>query len=167
MQRQDVGAAVNASSGNYPMSEMRASLQRVLPANTADAGEGIILEYKNGWSPADRLCRPIACNMHLLRPLTRRSAPPCGAARTLTWSRAPPLDCRRRAARLGGQGRFTVPTWTSASTSNNRRPPAFPVHLPRRSLIKALSLYPGRDQVCSPRDGGAVASAGETIEAGA
>ncbi len=44
-ERQGSGAAVKASQWHYPMSEMRAALQR-LAADTASAG-GIILEYTN------------------------------------------------------------------------------------------------------------------------
>src|SRR6516162_6642847 len=46
-ERQEVGVAVNASQWHYPMSEMRAALQRMAAADTADASEGIILEYTN------------------------------------------------------------------------------------------------------------------------
>src|SRR5499433_3415741 len=46
-ERQAFGAPVNASQWHYPMSEMRAALERLAAANTGDAGEGIILEYAN------------------------------------------------------------------------------------------------------------------------
>jgi hypothetical protein len=52
-ERQDFGAAVNASQWHYPMSETRAALQRLSAADSGEAGEGIILEYTTG-SPADR-----------------------------------------------------------------------------------------------------------------
>src|SRR6201987_790821 len=45
--RQEVGAAVNASQWHYPMWDMRAALQRLAAADNGDAGEGIILEYTN------------------------------------------------------------------------------------------------------------------------
>src|SRR5271154_2852300 len=45
-ERQEVGATVNASEWHYPMSEMRAALQRLAAANSGDTGQGIILEYK-------------------------------------------------------------------------------------------------------------------------
>jgi len=43
-ERQEFGAAVNASQWHYPMAEMRTALQRLAAADTADAGDGIILE---------------------------------------------------------------------------------------------------------------------------
>src|SRR5213594_2889747 len=46
-ERQELGAAVNTSQWHYPMSEMRAALERLAAADTADAGQGIILEYTN------------------------------------------------------------------------------------------------------------------------
>jgi gentisate 1,2-dioxygenase len=47
-ERQDFGATVNASQWHYPMSEMRAALQRLAAANSCDAGEGIMLETPTG-----------------------------------------------------------------------------------------------------------------------
>ncbi len=65
-ERQDFGAAVNASQWHYPMSEMRAALQRQAAAN-GDAGEGVILEYKNRQTLGP-VMPTIACHMQLLRP---------------------------------------------------------------------------------------------------
>ncbi len=44
-ERQDIGPAGNASQWHYPMSEMRAALQRLAAADTPDIGDEIILEY--------------------------------------------------------------------------------------------------------------------------
>src|SRR5260370_26069926 len=65
-ERQDFGAAVNASQWHYPMSEMRAALQLLAAANTGDAGEGIILEYANRVTGGP-VMPTIACHMQLLR----------------------------------------------------------------------------------------------------
>src|SRR5438477_2644473 len=46
-ERQGFGAPVNASQWHYPMSEMRAALQRLAAANTGDGGDGLVLEYIN------------------------------------------------------------------------------------------------------------------------
>jgi 1-hydroxy-2-naphthoate dioxygenase len=66
-ERQDLGAAVNPSPWHYPMSEMRAALQRRADAAPGAAGDGIILEYTN--RAIGGLVMPtIACYMQLLRP---------------------------------------------------------------------------------------------------
>src|SRR5262249_6596347 len=46
-ERQDCGAAVNASQWHYPFSEMRAALQQRAAAAPDGAEHGLILEYKN------------------------------------------------------------------------------------------------------------------------
>src|SRR5436309_11973582 len=43
-ERQDFGPPVNASEWHYPMSEMRAALERLAAASSGDGGEPIILE---------------------------------------------------------------------------------------------------------------------------
>src|SRR5246500_4113275 len=63
-ERQDFGAAVNASHWHYPMSEMRAALQRLA---AADTGDGIMLEYTNRVTGGP-VMPTIACHMQLLRP---------------------------------------------------------------------------------------------------
>src|SRR5271168_4498011 len=65
-ERQALGAAVNTSQWHYPMSEMRAALQRLAAADTGDAGEGIILEYSNRLTGGP-VMPTIACHMQLLR----------------------------------------------------------------------------------------------------
>src|SRR5215471_13119327 len=46
-ERQSFGPAVNSSPWHYPMSEIRATLQRLANAGSAETADGIILEYKN------------------------------------------------------------------------------------------------------------------------
>src|SRR5690242_2364150 len=46
-ERQQLATPVNASQWHYPMSEMRAALQRLAAASTGNAGEEIVLEYSN------------------------------------------------------------------------------------------------------------------------
>jgi gentisate 1,2-dioxygenase len=66
-ERQDFGAAANASQWHYPMSEMRTALQRMAAANTGDPHDGIVLEYKNRVTGGP-VMSTIACHMQLLRP---------------------------------------------------------------------------------------------------
>ena len=89
-ERQDFGAAVNASQWHYPMSEMRAVLQRLAAANSGDTGEGIILEYKNRQTLGP-VMPTIACHMQCscCAPVRRRRRAAASAARTITWSKAP------------------------------------------------------------------------------
>jgi gentisate 1,2-dioxygenase len=47
-ERQESGVAVNASQWHYPMSEMRAALQRLAEASTGDAGEGLCAQTVTG-----------------------------------------------------------------------------------------------------------------------
>jgi hypothetical protein len=81
-ERQDIGAAVNASHWDYPISEMRAALQRLAATGTRDTGEGIVLEYTNR-DTSGPVMPTIACHMQLLRagpdPPPNRS---CVSART-------------------------------------------------------------------------------------
>jgi len=63
-ERQAFGAPVNASEWHYPMTEMRAALERLAAAN---AGEEIILEYMNRRTGGP-VMPTIACHMQLLRP---------------------------------------------------------------------------------------------------
>jgi gentisate 1,2-dioxygenase len=72
-ERQDVGAAVNASQWHYPMSEMRAALQRLTATKTGNGGEEIILEYINRRTGGP-VMSTIACHMQLLRPGERTQA---------------------------------------------------------------------------------------------
>ncbi len=52
-ERQELGAAVNASQWHYPMSEMRAALQRLAAAIPPTPARGSSSNTRTG-SPADR-----------------------------------------------------------------------------------------------------------------
>lgn len=139
-ERQDYGAAVNASQWRYPMSEMRAALER-LAADTADTAEEIILEYKNRASGGP-VMPTIACHMQLLRPGEKTQA-------------------RRRVCRtnyhvvegagysvVGGERLdwedkdvLTVPTWNFCEHVNSGDRPAFLFSFSDAPVMKALSLY--------------------------
>ncbi|MBV9376834.1 MAG: cupin domain-containing protein [Alphaproteobacteria bacterium] len=140
-ERQEFGAAVNASQWHYPMSEMRAALQRMAAANTDDPDEGIVLEYKNRVTGGS-VMPTIACHMQLLRPAEKTRA-------------------RRRVCRtnyhvvegtgysvVGGQRLdwedkdvFTVPTWTFCEHVNSGNHPVFLFSFSDVPVMKAFSLY--------------------------
>jgi gentisate 1,2-dioxygenase len=84
-ERQAFGAPVNASQWHYPMTEMRAALER-LAADRGDAREGVILEYINRRTGGP-VMQTIACHMQLLRPVIRRGRVAVSAARIITWWR--------------------------------------------------------------------------------
>ena len=71
-ERQDIGASVNLSPWHYPMSEMRAALQRAA-ADAGDTGDGINLEYTNR-ATGGPVMPTIACHMQLLCPGERTQA---------------------------------------------------------------------------------------------
>src|SRR6516165_8883242 len=108
--RQDFGAAVNASPWHYPMGEMQTALQRL--ADIRDAGEEIVLEYRNRQTGGP-VMPTISCHMQLLRP----------GEKTKAWRGV----CRTNYHSVEGTGYsivgdqrlnwedkdvFTVPTWT-------------------------------------------------------
>jgi gentisate 1,2-dioxygenase len=139
--RQDFGPAVNFSQWHYPMSEMRAALQRAAAADTGDAKEGLVLEYKNRVTGGP-VMTTIACEMQLLRPGEKTRA-------------------RRRVARtnyhvvegsgysvIGGERLdwedkdvFTVPTWAFCEHGNSGEHPAFLFSFSDAPVMKALGLY--------------------------
>ena len=138
-ERQDFGAAVNASQWHYPMAEMRAALQRL--ADTGDAGEEIVLEYRNRQTGGP-VMPTIACHMQLLRP----------GEKTKAWRRV----CRTNYHLVEGVGYsivgdqrldwedkdvFTVPTWTFCEHVNSGDRPAFLFSFSDAPVMKALSLY--------------------------
>jgi gentisate 1,2-dioxygenase len=138
--RQEVGAVGNASQWHYPMSEMRAALNR-LAAEGGNADTGIVLEYRN--RAADGPVMPtISCHMQLLRP---------GEA-TRAWRRV----CRTNYHAVEGTGFsviggvrldwedkdvFTVPAWTFCEHVNTTDRPAFLFCFSDAPVMKALSLY--------------------------
>ena len=143
-ERQDFGAAVNASQWHYPMAEMRAALQRLA---AADTGEEIILEYQNR-ATGGPVMPTIACHMQLLLP----------GEKTRTRRRV----CRTNYHVVEGVGYsvvggqrldwedkdvFTVPTWTFFEHVNSGDRPAFLFSFSDAPVMKALSLY--RDETRS------------------
>jgi gentisate 1,2-dioxygenase len=139
-ERQDFGAMVNASQWHYPMSEMRAALQR-LAADTGDSRNGIILEYKNRLTGGP-VMPTIACRMQLLRPgkKTQASRRVCctnyhvveGAGYSMVGEQR--LDWEDKDV-------FTVPTWTFCEHVNSGNRPAFLFSFDDAPVMKALSLY--------------------------
>jgi gentisate 1,2-dioxygenase len=140
-ERQEVAAPVNASEWHYPMSEMRAALQRLAAASPGDGGEGIILEYKNRRTGGP-VMPTIACHMQLLRPgeATPARRGVCrtnyhvveGAGYSVVGDRR--LDWEDKDV-------FTVPTWTFHEHVNSGDRPAFLFSFSDAPVMKALSLY--------------------------
>ena len=143
-ERQDVGAAVNASQWHYPMSEMRAALQRLTATKTGNGGEEIILEYINRRTGGP-VMSTIACHMQLLRPgeRTRARRGVCctnyhvveGAGYSVVGDQR--LDWEDKDV-------FAVPTWTFCEHVNSGDRSAFLFSFSDAPVMKALSLY--RDQ---------------------
>jgi gentisate 1,2-dioxygenase len=137
-ERQDFGAAVNASQWHYPMSEMQAALQRLAAADTCD---GIILEYTNRLTSGP-VMPTIACYMQLLRPgeNTRPQRRVCcanyhvveGAGYSVVGGQR--LDWEDKDV-------FTVPTWTFCEHVNSGDRPAFLFSFSDAPVMRALSLY--------------------------
>jgi gentisate 1,2-dioxygenase len=137
-ERQGFGAPVNASQWHYPMSEMRAALQRLAAANT---GDGLVLEYINRVTGGP-VMPTIACHMLLLRPgeKTRARRGVCctnyhvveGAGYSMVGGQ-----------RLEWEDKdvFTVPTWTFCEHVNSGDRPAFLFSFNDAPVMKALSLY--------------------------
>jgi gentisate 1,2-dioxygenase len=139
-ERQEFGAAVNASQWHYPMSEMRSALDR-LAADKRDQGEEIILEYENRVTGGP-VMPTIACHMQLV----------CPGEKTRAWRRV----CRTNYHVVEGRGHsivggerldweekdvFTVPTWTFCEHINNGDRPAFLFSFSDAPVMKALHLY--------------------------
>ena len=151
-ERQDFGAAVNASQWHYPMSEMRTALQRMAAANTGDPHEGIVLEYKNRVTGGP-VMPTIACHMQLLRPgETTRARRPC-LLHQLSRGGGCRLFCSgRAAARLGRQGRVHSADMDLLRTRQQRKPSGVLVQLQRRASDAGLEPLSGRDQAVTASD---------------
>jgi gentisate 1,2-dioxygenase len=138
-ERQDFGAPVNVSQWHYSMTEMRAALQQL--ADTSNAGEEIVLEYRNRQTGGP-VMPTISCHMQLLRP----------GEKTKAWRRV----CRTNYHLVEGAGYsivgghrldwedkdvFTVPTWALCEHVNNGDRQAFLFSFSDAPVMKALSLY--------------------------
>lgn len=137
-ERQEIAAPVNASEWHYPMSEMRAALQRL----AADAAGGeVVLEYRNRRTGGP-VMTTIACHTQLLRP---------GET-----SRAHRRVCRTNFHVVEGAGYsvvggerldwedkdvFTVPTWSLCEHVNSGDRPAFLFSFSDAPVMQALGLY--------------------------
>jgi gentisate 1,2-dioxygenase len=140
-ERQDLGPQVNASEWHYPMSEMRAALQRLAAAHTGEAGQGIILEYTNRRTGGP-VMPTIACHMQLLRPGEKTQArrrvccTNChvveGAGYSVVGDRR--LDWEDKDV-------FTVPNWAFYEHVNSGDRPAFLFSFSDAPVMQALSLY--------------------------
>jgi gentisate 1,2-dioxygenase len=143
-ERQELAPPVNASEWHYPMSEMRAALQRLAAADTADAGEGISIEYTNRRTGGP-VMPTIACHVQLLCPgqKTQARRRVCcanyhvveGAGYSVVGDQR--LDWEDKDV-------FTVPTWTFYEHVNTGDRPAFLFSFSDAPVMQALSLY--RDQ---------------------
>ena len=140
-ERQDPGAAVNSSRWHYPMSEMRAALQRLADADPGAAGGGTVLEYTNR-ATGGPVMPTIACSMHLLRPGQRTQA-----YRRVCCTNFHVVEGAGYSM-VGGQRLdwedkdvFTVPTWTFYEHINTGDRPAFLFSFSDAPIMKALSLY--------------------------
>jgi gentisate 1,2-dioxygenase len=140
-ERQEVAAPVNASEWHYPISEMRAALQRLAAATT---GDEIILEYINR-RRGGPVMPTIACHMQLLRPgeKTQARRRVCCANYHVVEGAGYSVVADQR---LDWEDKdvFTVPTWTFYEHVNSGDRPAFLFSFSDAPVMKALSLY--RDQ---------------------
>ncbi len=124
-ERQDLDGGVDPSPWHYPMSEMRAALERLAAADSGDAADGIILEYPNRLTGGS-VMPTIACRMQLLRPgeKTRACRRVCctnyhaveGSGYSMVGGRR--LDWEDKDV-------LTVPTWTFCQHVNSGDRPAF------------------------------------------
>ena len=143
-ERQDFGAPVNASEWHYPITEMRAALERLAAAPFDSTGEGIILEYINRRTGGP-VMPTIACHMQLLRPGDRTQARRrvcCTNYHIVEGAGYSVVEDQR--LDWGDKDIFTVPTWTYYEHVNSGDRPAFLFSFSDAPVMKALCLY--RDQ---------------------
>ncbi|HTV45516.1 MAG TPA: cupin domain-containing protein [Stellaceae bacterium] len=146
-ERQEYGAGVGDDAGvgrsrwHYPMSEMRAALERLATTNSGDAHDGIILEYKNRQTGGP-VMPTIACWMQMLRPGERiraRRRVCCTNYHVVEGSGFSVVG----GTRLDWEEKdvFTVPIWTFEEHVNSGDRPAFLFSFNDAPVMKALSLY--------------------------
>jgi gentisate 1,2-dioxygenase len=137
-ERQELGVPVNASEWHYPMSEMRAALQRLASGGAFDE---IALEYINRRTGGP-VMPTIACHMQRLRPgeKTQARRRVCctnyhvveGAGYSVVGDQR--LDWEDKDV-------FTVPNWTFCGHANSGDRPAFLFSFSDAPVMKALGLY--------------------------
>ena len=140
-ERQEFGAAPNASPWHYPMSEMRAALNRLADANPGDIADGTVLEYKNRVTGGP-VMPTIACYMQLLQPSEKTQASRrvcCTNYHVVEGAGYSLVDGQR--LDWDDKDVFTVPTWTFAEHVNSGDRPAFLFSFNDAPVMKALSLY--------------------------
>jgi gentisate 1,2-dioxygenase len=140
-ERQEIGAAVNASQWHYPMSEMRAALEQLAAADTPDIGEETVLEYRNRVTGGP-VMPTIACNMQLLRPgeQTRARRRVCRTNYHVVEGAGCSVVGGERLA-WEDKDVFTVPTWTFCEHVNTGDRPAFLFSFSDAPVMQALRLY--------------------------
>lgn len=139
-ERQVFAAGPNASPWHYPMSEMRAALERRAAADPGGTGE-IVLEYQNRLTGGP-VMPTIACRMRLLRPgettrANRRVS--CTNYHVVEGSGYSVIG--RTRLDWDDKDVFTVPTWTFEEHVNCGDRPAFLFSFSDAPVMKALSLY--------------------------
>jgi gentisate 1,2-dioxygenase len=140
-ERQEFGATPNASAWHYPMSEMRAALQRLADAGSGDTANGTVLEYKNRVTGGP-VMQTIACWIQLLRPGEKtqpRRRVCCTNYHVVEGAGHSLVDGQR--LEWEDKDVFTVPTWTFAEHVNSGDRPAFLFSFSDAPVMKALSLY--------------------------
>jgi gentisate 1,2-dioxygenase len=137
-ERQELAPPVNASEWHYPMTEMRAALER---RAAADTGGEINLEYINRRTGGP-VMPTIACHMQLLRPGEKTQA-----RRRVCCTNYHVVEGAGYSV-VGGQRLdwddkdvFTVPTWTFCEHVNSGDQPAFLFSFSDAPVMRALSLY--------------------------
>jgi gentisate 1,2-dioxygenase len=140
-ERQEFATANELSPWHFPMSEMRAALQRRAAEDGADGDDGIVLEYANRLTGGP-VMPTIACHMQLLRPgeQTHARRRVCCANYHIVEGAGYSI--------IGGQRLdwedkdvFTVPTWTFFEHVNNSDRPAYLFSFSDAPVMQALHLY--------------------------
>ena len=140
-ERQELAPPVNASEWHYPMSEMRAALERRGAAHT---GDEINLEYTNRRTGGS-VMPTIACHMQLLRPGEKTQARRrvcCTNYHVVQGTGYSVVGDQR--LDWDDKDVFTVPTWTFCEHVNSSDRLAFLFSFSDAPVMQALSLY--RDQ---------------------
>ena len=143
---QEVASPVNASEWHYPISEMRAALQRLAADSAGGTGKEIILEYTNRRTGGP-VMPTIACHMQLLRP-GERSKARRGVCRTNYHAVEGTGYSVVGDQRLDWEEKdvFTVPTWSFCEHVNSGEQPGIPVQLQRRAGHEGAEPLPRADE---------------------
>jgi gentisate 1,2-dioxygenase len=138
--RQAFGMPVNASEWHYPMSEMRARLQRAA-ADSGAVGDGVTLEYRNRRTGGP-VMPTIACHMLMLRPGEKTKA-----RRDVSRTNYHVVEGGGHSV-VGGERLdwddkdvLTVPTWSFCEHVNDSDRPAFLFSFSDAPVMQALGLY--------------------------